>query len=253
MNKIDVSRIHVSMETVKPYNQGGKKEEVEQMFDQIAHSYDFLNHFFSLGIDIIWRKRAIRILKKYHPKKVLDVATGTADFALQAVKSKLNASSIVGVDISEGMLEVGRKKVKERGFEQIIELRRGDSENLPFEDHSFDAYTVAFGVRNFENLEQGMREMLRVLRPNGVGVVLEFSQPKHFPIKQLFGFYFKLIMPTLGKWVSKDSRAYAYLPESVAQFPSGKDFLSVMEKVGYKRVRCIPLSGGIASIYIGEK
>ena len=120
MNKIDVNRIHVSMETVKPYNQGGKKEEVEQMFDQIAHSYDFLNHFFSLGIDIIWRKRAIRILKKYHPKKVLDVATGTADFALQAVKSKLNASSIVGVDISEGMLEVGRKKVKERGFEQII-------------------------------------------------------------------------------------------------------------------------------------
>ncbi|MEY3850504.1 MAG: hypothetical protein RJA38_945, partial [Bacteroidota bacterium] len=160
---------------------------------------------------------------------------------------------IVGVDISEGMLEVGRKKVKERGFEQIIELRKGDSENLPFEDHSFDAYTVAFGVRNFENLEQGMREMLRVLRPNGVGVVLEFSRPKHFPIKQLFGFYFRFIMPTLGKWVSKDSRAYEYLPESVAQFPSGKDFLDVMEKVGYKRVRCIPLSGGIASIYIGEK
>jgi demethylmenaquinone methyltransferase/2-methoxy-6-polyprenyl-1,4-benzoquinol methylase len=241
------------METVKPYNQGGKKEEVEQMFDQIAHSYDFLNHFFSLGIDIIWRKRAIRILKKYHPKKVLDVATGTADFALQAVKSKLNASSIVGVDISEGMLEVGRKKVKQRGFEQIIELRRGDSENLPFEDHSFDAYTVAFGVRNFENLEQGMREMLRVLRPGGKAVILEFSKPKVFPIKQLFNFYSKYFIPFFGKRISKDERAYAYLPESVAAFPEGKEMQAVMEKVGYTSVKIIPLSGGISSIYIGTK
>jgi demethylmenaquinone methyltransferase/2-methoxy-6-polyprenyl-1,4-benzoquinol methylase len=238
---------------IKPYySDASKKTEVATMFNNIAKTYDFLNHFLSFGIDILWRKKAIACLIKDQPQYILDVATGTGDFAFEAL-SKLHPTKLIGIDISEGMLEVGRKKVKERGFEQIIELRRGDSENLPFEDHSFDAYTVAFGVRNFENLEQGMREMLRVLRPNGVGVVLEFSQPKHFPIKQLFGFYFKFIMPTLGKWVSKDSRAYAYLPESVAQFPSGKDFLSVMEKVGYKRVRCIPLSGGIASIYIGEK
>jgi len=141
------------MSTVKPYNQTGKKEEVEQMFDQIAHSYDFLNHFFSLGIDIIWRKRAIKELKKYAPKKVLDVATGTADFAIQSVKSNLQADEIIGVDISEGMLEVGRKKIKEKGIDHIIQLRRGDSEQLPFEEKTFDAYTVAFGVRNFENLE----------------------------------------------------------------------------------------------------
>ena len=240
-------------EVVKPYNQGSKKQEVEAMFDNIAHKYDFLNHFFSLGIDILWRKRAIRMIKKYNPKSILDVATGTGDFALLTAKHYKEVDAITGIDISEGMLEVGRKKIRERELQDKIVFKKADSENLPFEDHSFDAYTVAFGVRNFENLEQGMREMLRVLRPNGVGVVLEFSRPKHFPIKQLFGFYFRFIMPTLGKWVSKDSRAYEYLPESVAQFPSGKDFLDVMERVGYKRVRCIPLSGGIASIYIGEK
>jgi demethylmenaquinone methyltransferase/2-methoxy-6-polyprenyl-1,4-benzoquinol methylase len=241
------------MSTVKPYNQTGKKEEVEQMFDQIAHSYDFLNHFFSLGIDIIWRKRAIKELKKYAPKKVLDVATGTADFAIQSVKSNLQADEIIGVDISEGMLEVGRKKIKEKGIDHIIQLRRGDSEQLPFEEKSFDAYTVAFGVRNFENLELGMSDMLRVLKTGGVGVVLEFSKPTVFPIKQLFRFYFRFIMPTVGKWISKDSRAYTYLPESVDAFPSGNAFLEVMKKVGYSNTRMIRLAGGIATIYIGEK
>ncbi len=241
------------MSTVKPYNQTGKKEEVEQMFDQIAHSYDFLNHFFSLGIDIIWRKRAIKELKKYAPKKVLDVATGTADFAIQSVKSNLQADEIIGVDISEGMLEVGRKKIKEKGIDHIIQLRRGDSEQLPFEEKTFDAYTVAFGVRNFENLELGMSDMLRVLKTGGVGVVLEFSKPTVFPIKQLFRFYFRFIMPTVGKWISKDSRAYTYLPESVDAFPSGSAFLDVMKKVGYTNTRMIRLAGGIATIYIGEK
>jgi len=241
------------MSTVKPYNQTGKKEEVEQMFDQIAHSYDFLNHFFSLGIDIIWRKRAIKELKKYAPKKVLDVATGTADFAIQSVKSNLQADEIIGVDISEGMLEVGRKKIKEKGIDHIIQLRRGDSEQLPFDEKTFDAYTVAFGVRNFENLELGMSDMLRVLKTGGVGVVLEFSKPTVFPIKQLFRFYFRFIMPTVGKWISKDSRAYTYLPESVDAFPSGNAFLEVMKKVGYSNTRMIRLAGGIATIYIGEK
>jgi len=241
------------MSTVKPYNQTGKKVEVEQMFDQIAHSYDFLNHFFSLGVDIIWRKRAIKELKKYAPKKVLDVATGTADFAIQSVKSNLQANDIIGVDISEGMLEVGRKKIKEKGIDHIIQLRRGDSEQLPFEEKTFDAYTVAFGVRNFENLELGMSDMLRVLKSGGVGVVLEFSKPTVFPIKQLFRFYFRFIMPTVGKWISKDSRAYTYLPESVDAFPSGSAFLDVMKKVGYSNTRMIRLAGGIATIYIGEK
>jgi demethylmenaquinone methyltransferase/2-methoxy-6-polyprenyl-1,4-benzoquinol methylase len=241
------------MSTVKPYNQTGKKVEVEQMFDQIAHSYDFLNHFFSLGVDIIWRKRAIKELKKYAPKKVLDVATGTADFAIQSVKSNLQANEIIGVDISEGMLEVGRKKIKEKGIDHIIQLRRGDSEQLPFEEKTFDAYTVAFGVRNFENLELGMSDMLRVLKSGGVGVVLEFSKPTVFPIKQLFRFYFRFIMPTVGKWISKDSRAYTYLPESVDAFPSGSAFLDVMKKVGYSNTRMIRLAGGIATIYIGEK
>lgn len=223
------------------------------MFDQIAHSYDFLNHFFSLGVDIIWRKRAIKELKKYAPKKVLDVATGTADFAIQSVKSNLQANEIIGVDISEGMLEVGRKKIKEKGIDHIIQLRRGDSEQLPFEEKTFDAYTVAFGVRNFENLELGMSDMLRVLKTGGVGVVLEFSKPTVFPIKQLFRFYFRFIMPTVGKWISKDSRAYTYLPESVDAFPSGSAFLDVMKKVGYSNTRMIRLAGGIATIYIGEK
>lgn len=241
------------MSAVKPYNQTGKKEEVEQMFDQIAHSYDFLNHFFSLGIDIIWRKRAIKELKKYAPKKVLDVATGTADFAIQSVKSNLQAEEIIGVDISEGMLEVGRKKIIEKGIDHIIQLRRGDSEQLPFDEKTFDAYTVAFGVRNFENLELGMSDMLRVLKTGGVGVVLEFSKPTVFPIKQLFRFYFRFIMPTVGKWISKDSRAYTYLPESVDAFPSGNAFLEVMKKVGYSNTRMIRLAGGIATIYIGEK
>lgn len=223
------------------------------MFDNIAHSYDFLNHFFSLGIDILWRKKAMRILRKAQPKSLLDVATGTADFALEAARMNIGAKRIVGVDISEKMLEVGRVKVNKKGLSQTIELKSGDSENLPFGNDEFEAFTVAFGVRNFQNLEKGLAEMLRVIKPGATGIVLEFSRPRRFPMKQLFGFYFKRVMPTLGKVVSKDSRAYTYLPESVAAFPDGEDFLNIMRKVGYREVRCIPLTGGIASLYIGKK
>ncbi|MFM7310116.1 MAG: bifunctional demethylmenaquinone methyltransferase/2-methoxy-6-polyprenyl-1,4-benzoquinol methylase UbiE [Flavobacteriales bacterium] len=239
---------------VKPYHkEGEKKEQVAQMFDNISHSYYFLNHFFSLGIDVLWRKKAIRILRKESPKKLLDVATGTADFALEAVRMKSGASEIVGVDISEGMLAVGREKIEAKGLQHVIQLRYGDSESLPFDDQSFDAFTVAFGVRNFQNLERGLSDMLRVLKPNGLGVVLEFSKPSRFPIKQLFTFYFKFIMPTVGKLVSKDHRAYTYLPESVDAFPSGDAFLDVMRRCGYQDCKRISLSGGIASIYLGRK
>lgn len=242
------------MQEVKPYHsQGEKKQQVAEMFNNISHSYDFLNHFFSLGIDVLWRKRAIRLLKKKHPKLILDVATGTADFAIEAVRMKMQDVSVIGVDISAGMLDVGRKKISKRKYEHQITLQLADSENLPFGDHHFDAFTVAFGVRNFQDLRKGMSEMLRVLRPGGTGVIIEFSRPTRFPVKQLFTFYFKYIMPTIGKLVSKDHRAYTYLPESVDAFPSGKKFVDLMHELGYRECRCIPLSGGIASIYTGIK
>jgi demethylmenaquinone methyltransferase/2-methoxy-6-polyprenyl-1,4-benzoquinol methylase len=242
------------VQEVKPYSQEGeKKQQVAEMFNNISHSYDFLNHFFSLGIDVLWRKKAIRILKKENPKRILDVATGTGDFALEAVRMKMDDVQIVGVDISAGMIEVGRKKVAAKKLENSITFQIADSENLPFETGHFDAFTVAFGVRNFQDLRKGMIEMLRVLRTDGTGVIIEFSRPKRFPVKQLFTFYFKYIMPTIGKLVSKDARAYTYLPESVDAFPAGDDFLKIMQELGYRECRCIPLSGGIASIYIGKK
>ena len=242
------------MQEVKPYSQEGeKKQQVAEMFNNISHSYDFLNHFFSLGIDVLWRKKAIRILKKENPRLILDVATGTGDFALEAVRMKMEGAQIIGVDISAGMIEVGKKKVAARKLEHAITFQIADSESLPFSSEHFDAFTVAFGVRNFQDLRKGMSEMLRVLKPGGMGVIIEFSRPKRFPIKQLFTFYFKYIMPSIGKLVSKDARAYTYLPESVDAFPSGSDFILVMQELGYRECRCIPLSGGIASIYIGKK
>lgn len=240
---------------VKPYleKEAAKKEQVAEMFDNIAHSYDFLNHFFSLGIDVLWRKKALRILRKENPKTILDVATGTGDFALEAMRMDLNPEQIIGIDISEGMLEVGRKKIAKKGYEKIIQLRKADSENLPFESNTFDAFTVAFGVRNFEHLEAGLTDMLRVMKPGGLGVILEFSKPKSFPMKQLFGFYFRFIMPTIGKLVSKDSRAYTYLPESVNAFPEGDQFIEIMKKCGYVNLQRKSLTGGIATIYLGKK
>ncbi|MCJ8210156.1 bifunctional demethylmenaquinone methyltransferase/2-methoxy-6-polyprenyl-1,4-benzoquinol methylase UbiE [Mucilaginibacter sp. RS28] len=240
--------------TVTPYKSADatKKQQVADMFNNISHTYDFLNHFMSLGIDIIWRKKAINELKANQPKKLLDVATGTGDFAIEALKM-LKPEKIVGVDISEGMLDIARKKIKTRELAPRFEVTGGDSENLPFETNTFDAVTVAFGVRNFENLEAGLVEMLRVLRPGGKVVILEFSKPRVFPVKQLYNFYFRYITPGIGKLFSKDSRAYSYLPESVAAFPDGKDFTTLMEKVGYKNTKKRALTFGISSIYTGTK
>lgn len=229
-----------------------KKKQVQRMFDNIAHKYDFLNHFFSMGIDVLWRKKCIRILRKENPSTIIDMATGTGDFALEAIRMGLDAH-VTGVDLSQGMLDVGIEKIKSRGYQDKISMQQGDSENLPFDDNSFDAYTVGFGVRNFENLNKGLSEMHRILNPGGITVILEFSKPKRFPIKQLFGFYFKYIMPTIGNLLSKDSSAYTYLPESVMAFPEGEDFLNEMGKVGFKNLRQKKLTGGIASIYIGYK
>jgi len=221
------------------------------MFDNISKRYDFLNHFLSLGIDKLWRRKAVRQLKDLRPKRILDLATGTGDFAIAALK--LNPDEVVGVDISQGMLDMGIQKMKKRGHDKIVKMQLADSEKLPFEDASFDALTVGFGVRNYENLEKGLSDMLRILRPGGKAVILEFSKPKKFPIKQVFGFYSKRVIPFLGKLISKDKRAYAYLPESVEAFPEGTDFETIMTKLGYKEVNSILLSGGIATIYMGLK
>ena len=238
--------------TVTPYqNDSAKKEQVAEMFDNIANNYDFLNHFLSMGIDILWRKKAVRLLKPFAPKLILDVATGTGDFALESLS--LNPDKIIGVDISRDMVAVGLEKVKKRKLQNKIELKYGDSENLEFETNTFDALTVAFGVRNYENLEQGLSEMLRVIKPGGHVAIIEFSQPKKFPIKQIYNFYFKNILPGIGRIVSKDARAYTYLPESVGAFPHGNEFLKVLTKVGYNKVEAIPLTLGIASIYLASK
>lgn len=239
--------------TVIPYKekQETKKEQVATMFNNISHKYDFLNHFLSLGIDILWRKKAVRMLAPHQPKKILDIATGTADFAIEALK--LNPDEIIGIDISEGMLNVGKEKIKKKGVDNIISLELGDSENLRFEAAYFDAYTVAFGVRNFENLEKGLTEMLRVLKPNGTGIILEFSKPRKFPVKQLYNFYFNKILPGIGKMVSKDTAAYTYLPESVYAFPDGEDFVQLLTKIGYKDAKATTLLFGIATIYKASK
>lgn len=223
------------------------------MFDNIAHSYDRLNHLLSFGIDILWRKKAIRMLKKQQPDKLLDIATGTGDFALEAARMGVQASEIIGVDISQGMLEIGREKVRKKSLEHQIDLRYGDSENLPFDDAYFDVATAAFGVRNFENLGKGLSEIARVIQPGGSAYILEFSKPSSFPFKQLYWFYFKAILPLVGKLVSKDQRAYTYLPESVQAFPQGEDFLKILQASGFEKVSQKKLTGGIASIYIGEK
>jgi len=238
---------------VLPYKeqQKGKKEQVAEMFNNISKKYDFLNHFLSLGIDILWRKKAIKKLKKDQPKLILDIATGTGDFALEALS--LNPDKIIGVDISEGMLAVGKEKMKKKGVADKIEMQLGDSEKLLFEDNKFDAVIVAFGVRNFENLEKGLSDMLRVLKPGGKTVIVEFSKPTKFPMKQLYNFYFKYILPKIGRLVSKDDAAYTYLPESVENFPDGDRFERILKDVGFKNTACISLTFGISSIYIGQK
>ena len=238
---------------VKPYNQvdKSKKQEVAEMFDNISARYDFLNHFLSLGIDKIWRRKAIKQLRSIPVKKIIDIATGTGDFAIAALK--LNPEEVIGLDISAGMLAVGEQKMIKNKVDSIIKMQLGDSENIPYDSNYFDALTVGFGVRNFENLELGLAEMLRVLKPGGKAVILEFSKPKRFPIKQIFGFYSRYFIPFFGKRISKDAQAYSYLPESVAAFPEGKDFVDILRKIGYKNIESTLVSGGIATIYAGIK
>ncbi len=238
---------------ITPYKDSDqqKKLQVELMFDQIAPKYDFLNHFLSLGIDKLWRKKAVRILSGYNSEMILDVASGTGDFAIAA--SKLNPRKIIGFDLSEQMLNVGREKVKRKGLDHIIEFLKGDSEAMPFQDKQFDAITVAFGVRNFENLENGLKEFYRVLKDDGVAVILEFSKPKYFPMKQLYLFYFFKILPLVGRLISKDQSAYSYLPESVMAFPDDQKFLTLLRKMGFSKTMQHRLSFGIATIYIAQK
>lgn len=239
--------------TVVPYKEkeGSKKAQVAEMFNNISGRYDFLNHFLSLGIDIIWRKKAVKELKALQPKQILDIATGTGDFAIEALS--LKPDKITGVDISEGMLAIGRQKITKMKLDHKIELQMGDSEKLLFDDNTFDAVIVAFGVRNFENLEKGLADMCRVLKPGGKVVVLEFSKPVSFPMKQLYSFYFKYILPIIGRLISKDQAAYTYLPESVKAFPDGSLFTGILDRVGFKNTICKPLTFGICSIYTGIK
>lgn len=228
-----------------------KKQEVRSMFNNIANRYDFLNHFLSAGIDFHWRRKAIRLLGKNKPKTILDVATGTADLAIEALK--INPDKIIGIDIAEDMLAVGREKIEKKNISHIISLQTGDSENLEFETKSFDAVMVAFGVRNFENLEKGLAEMYRVLNNQGEVLILEFSKPAKFPVKQIYTFYFRFILPSLGRIISGDKSAYTYLPESVNEFPAGKEFTNILDKIGFQQTKHIPLTFGIASIYMGKK
>ncbi len=238
---------------VVPYKEdtSAKKQQVARMFDNISHRYDFLNHFLSLGIDKGWRKTAVNLLRPIKPRLILDVATGTGDFAIQALR--INPEKVIGVDISEGMLNVGRKKMAIKGLAGKIELFTGDSENLPFEENKFDAVTVGFGVRNFENVKRGLEEIKRVLRPGGMLVILEFSRPRRFPFRQVYNVYFRHILPKLGRMISRDKAAYTYLPESVEAFPDGDDFLAILTNLGFKEPACKPVTFGISSIYSARK
>ena len=238
---------------VTPYKNSAlsKKEQVSEMFDNVSHNYDFLNRVMTLGIDIKWRKKVVQIVKEKNPETILDIATGTGDFAIML--SKLNPKKIVGLDLSKGMLDIGIEKIKKKNLDNLIEMVLGDSENLPFDDNSFDAITVGFGVRNFEDLDKGLQEIYRVLKPNGIFVVLETSQPDNYLIKKLFNFYSKYIIPTIGKLFSKDKKAYTYLPESAAAFPYGKMFNNILEKNGFNNATNKPLTFGAASIYTATK
>ncbi len=238
---------------VTPYQDpdSGKKEQVEQMFDNISGNYDFLNRSLSFGIDVIWRKIMMKQLKELKNPIILDVATGTADVAIEA--ASLKPKSIIGMDISEGMLSIGRKKVEKNKLTHLIKLEKGDSENMKYEDNSFDVVTVAFGVRNFENLPKGLKEINRVLKPGGKLVVLEFSRPKLFGVKQLYDLYFKYFCPWWGKLVSKDYSAYKYLYESVKAFPEGEAFIAIAADNGFSRLKAKRVTLGIVSLYTGIK
>ncbi|MFK7782518.1 bifunctional demethylmenaquinone methyltransferase/2-methoxy-6-polyprenyl-1,4-benzoquinol methylase UbiE [Psychroserpens sp.] len=238
---------------VKPYKDSelNKKQQVTQMFDNISKEYDGLNRVISFGIDIKWRNKVVDIVAKANPETILDIATGTGDLAISLVKTK--AKKIVGLDISDGMLEVGRKKISTKSLNDKISMVIGDSENLPFEDNSFDAITVAFGVRNFETLEKGLAEIHRVLKPNGTFVILETSMPTKTPFKQGYNFYTKYILPTIGKVFSKDQSAYSYLCESASVFPFGEALNNILRKIGFINVVDQPQTFGVATIYSASK
>lgn len=240
------------MAEVTPYKtEESKKEQVAQMFDNIAFRYDFLNSLLSLGIHKGWRKKCVKLLTENDPKTILDVATGTADFAIECVK--INPQQIIGVDISEGMMKFGREKIKKAGLDKLITLQYGDAETLDFNDDTFDAIVVGFGVRNFENLEKGLVNLRRVLKPGGKLVVLEFSNPRNGFIKWVYNFYFNKVTPFIGRMFSKDIRAYTYLPESVKAFPDNERFIDILNKLGYTHTSFKSVSFGIAAIYSASK
>ena len=228
-----------------------KKNEIAGMFNHISPKYDFLNRFLSFGIDTIWRRKAIAQLSEIKPKTILDIATGTGDLAIAA--QKLNPEKIIGIDISKGMLEVGKQKIEKRNLQNLIELHLGDSENIPFPNNTFNAVMVAFGVRNFEHLQNGINEMFRVMTVGGKVMILEFSKPHNFPVKQFYNFYLKFILPLWGRIISGNNVAYTYLNDSVQKFPEGEHFLTFLNNAGFKNTKIKRLTFGVASIYTGEK
>jgi demethylmenaquinone methyltransferase/2-methoxy-6-polyprenyl-1,4-benzoquinol methylase len=244
---------NLNLSKVKPYKDSelGKKEQVTKMFDTISGEYDGLNRVISFGIDVSWRKKVVDIVGKSNPDSILDIATGTGDLAIQLIDTK--ATKIVGLDISSGMLEIGKDKVDKKGLSNTIKMVLGDSENMPFEDNSFDAITVAFGVRNFENLDKGLSEIYRLLKPNGTFVILETSVPTKPPYKQGYNFYTKYILPKIGRLFSKDKTAYKYLSESASVFPYGEELNNILSKIGFISVKDLPQTFGVATIYTASK
>lgn len=238
---------------ITPYKDSSlsKKEQVAKMFDTISGNYDNLNRVISFGIDVKWREKVLKLVAASHPERILDIATGTGDLAI--LLAQTDAKKIIGLDISAGMLEIGRKKIEEKKLSHIIEMVIGDSESMPFEDHYFDAITVAFGVRNFEHLEKGLAEILRVLKPGGIFVILETSVPEKTPYKQGYNFYTKNILPLIGKLFSKDDVAYGYLSESAASFPYGEALNNILRKTGFIEVKAMPQTFGVATIYSASK
>ncbi|WP_300569756.1 bifunctional demethylmenaquinone methyltransferase/2-methoxy-6-polyprenyl-1,4-benzoquinol methylase UbiE [Flavobacterium sp.] len=239
--------------STKPYKNSdlGKKEQVAKMFDTISSKYDNLNRVISFGVDVKWRKKILKMVAEKNPASILDIATGTGDMAI--LLSQTNADKIIGLDISAGMLEVGKQKIAQKNLSHKIEMVLGDSEKIPFDDNSFDAITVGFGIRNFEDLEKGLSEILRVLKPNGIFVILETSVPEKFPFKQGYKFYTKNILPIIGKLFSKDKVAYQYLSDSASIFPYGEKLNNILQKIGFIEVKHLPQTFGVATIYSASK
>lgn len=239
-------------ESVTPYGEGSKQEQIRRMFDKIAPSYDRLNHALSLGIDRRWRRTAVDALGKHKPQQILDIATGTGDFALLLAK-RIKPQHIVGADISEGMMAVGREKVKEEGLQNVISFQHEDCMQLSFPDGSFDAVTSSYGVRNFQNLDKGLQEMQRVLRPGGHLLIVELTPPPHFPMKQLFWIYAHVVMPLLGRLISHDDSAYTYLPASMEAFPQPEQMEGILRKAGFAEVQWRRFTFGISTMYLATK